>query len=136
MIVSGATAALYLGTESEIVAFVGVFLWGVDTAFFFVPARTLLQRYAPAAFHGRVMSLNQSLEPTAGIVMTPLAAVALGVVERADAGDRRRGDRHRRRCRAAPARRGLAAPTASEYDPTAGSSRDAIALGGAAPADA
>ena len=61
-------------------AFVGVFLWGVDTAFFYVPARTLLQRYAPAAFHGRVLSLNQSLEPMAGIVMTPLAAVALGVV--------------------------------------------------------
>ena len=80
MIVSGATAALYLGTESVVVAFVGVFLWGVDTAFFYVPARTLLQRYAPAAFHGRVLSLNQSLEPTAGIVMTPLAALALGVV--------------------------------------------------------
>ena len=62
------------------VAFVGVFLWGVDTAFFYVPARTLLQRYAPVAFHGRVLSLNQSLEPTAGIVMTPLAALALGVV--------------------------------------------------------
>ena len=58
----------------------GVFLWGVDTAFFYVPARTLLQRYAPTAFHGRVLSLNQSLEPTAGIVMTPLAAVALGFV--------------------------------------------------------
>ena len=62
------------------VAFVGVFLWGVDTAFFFVPARTLLQRYAPAAFHGRVLSINQSLEPAAGIVATPIVAVALGVV--------------------------------------------------------
>ena len=80
MVVSGATAALYLGTESEIVAFVGVFLWGVDTAFFYVPARTLLQRYAPTRFHGRVLSLNQSLEPAAGLVMTPLAAVALGFV--------------------------------------------------------
>ena len=59
------------------VAFVGVFLWGVDVAFFYVPARTLLQRYAPAQFHGRVMALNHSLEPAAGIVMTPLAALAL-----------------------------------------------------------
>src|SRR5439155_16794518 len=80
MIVSGATAALYLGTESTVVAFIGVFLWGVDTAFFYVPARTLLQRYAPARFHGRVLSLNQSLEPAAAIVMTPMAAVALGFV--------------------------------------------------------
>ena len=80
MIVSGATAALYLGTESKTIAFIGVFLWGVDTAFFYVPARTLLQRYTPARFHGRVLSLDQSLEPAAGIVMTPLAALALGVV--------------------------------------------------------
>src|SRR5439155_20863979 len=58
MVVSGATAALYLGTESEVVAFVGVFLWGVDSAFFYVPARPLLQRYAPARFHRRSLTLN------------------------------------------------------------------------------
>lgn len=133
MIVSGATAALYLGTESEIVAFVGVFLWGVDTAFFFVPARTLLQRYAPATFHGRVMSLNQSLEPTAGIVMTPLAAVALGVVSVQTLGIVAGAIATVGGVVLLVLARGLAAPTASEYDPTAGSSRDAIALGGAAP---
>src|SRR5690606_23516367 len=33
-IVSGATAALYVGTESLVVAYVGVFLWGIDVAFF------------------------------------------------------------------------------------------------------
>ena len=80
VVASGLTAALYLGTSSVTVAFVGVFLWGIDVAFFYVPARTLLQRYAPAAFHGRVMALNHSLEPAAGIVMTPLAALALLVV--------------------------------------------------------
>ena len=80
MIASGATAALYVGTESLAVAFVGVFLWGIDVAFFYIPAKTLLQRYAPTAFHGRILSLNQSLEPLAGIVMTPLGAVALGFV--------------------------------------------------------
>ena len=80
VVASGLTAALYLGTSSVTVAFVGVFLWGVDVAFFYVPARTLLQRYAPAEFHGRVMALNHSLEPAAGIVMTPLAALALLVV--------------------------------------------------------
>jgi predicted MFS family arabinose efflux permease len=134
MVVSGLTAALYLGTESETVAFVGVFLWGVDTAFFYVPARTLLQRYAPTAFHGRVLSLNQSLEPAAGIVMTPLVAVALALVSIQVLGI------------AAGAiatigglvlwrlARNLGPPPAPvPIDPTAGSSRDAIALGGAAP---
>jgi predicted MFS family arabinose efflux permease len=133
MIVSGATAALYLGTESEVVAFIGVFLWGVDTAFFFVPARTLLQRYAPTAFHGRVMSLNQSLEPAADIVMTPLAALALGVLSVQTLGIVAGAIATVGGVVLLVLARGLAAPRASDFDPTAGSSRDAIALGGAAP---
>src|SRR5690606_5195135 len=80
VVLSGATAALYVGTHSVAVAFVGVFLWGVDVAFFYVPAKTLLQRYAPTSYHGRVLSLNQSLEPLAGMIITPIGAVALGVV--------------------------------------------------------
>lgn len=79
-VVSGATAAVYLGTESLAVAFVGVFLWGVDVAFFYVPVKTLLQRYAPPSAHGRILSLNQSLEAVADIVMAPVAAIALTVV--------------------------------------------------------
>jgi predicted MFS family arabinose efflux permease len=133
MIVSGATAALYLGTDSEVVAFIGVFLWGVDTAFFFVPTRTLLQRYAPTAFHGRVLSLNQSLEPAAGIVATPLAAVALAVVSVQALGLVAGALAAVGGVVLLLLARGLALPTASDYDPTAGSSRDAIALGGAAP---
>jgi predicted MFS family arabinose efflux permease len=133
MIVSGATAALYLGTESEVVAFVGVFLWGVDTAFFFVPTRTLLQRYAPAAFHGRVLSLNQSLEPAAGIVATPIAAVALAIVSVQVLGLMAGVLAAAGGVVLLLLARGLALPTASDYDPTAGSSRDAVALGGAAP---
>jgi predicted MFS family arabinose efflux permease len=133
MVVSGATAALYLGTQSEVVAFIGVFLWGVDTAFFFVPTRTLLQRYAPAAFHGRVLSLNQSLEPSAGIVATPLAAVALGVVSVQVLGVVAGAVATLGGVVLLVLARGLAAPVASDYDPTAGSSRDAVALGGAAP---
>ena len=114
-------------------AFIGVFLWGVDTAFFFVPARTLLQRYAPAAFHGRVLSLNQSLEPTAGIVMTPLVALALGVVGVQSLGCRRRRvrDGRRRGAAAARSRRRLTVPRPTSTRPPA--LRDAIALGGAAP---
>jgi predicted MFS family arabinose efflux permease len=78
-IVSGGTAALYLGTRSLPVAYVAVFLWGVDVAFFFVPAKTLMQRYSPTAAHGRILSLNQSLEPLASIVMAPVAAALVGV---------------------------------------------------------
>ena len=104
VIASGATAALYVGTESLAVAFVGVFLWGIDVAFFYIPAKTLLQRYAPTTFHGRVLSLNQSLEPLAGIVMTPLGAVALGLRQRAGARCDRWRARHDRRHRDAPAR--------------------------------
>jgi hypothetical protein len=80
VVASGLTAALYLGTETVAVAYVGVFLWGVVVAFFFVPARTLLQRYAPHEFHGRVLALNHSLEPATAIVVTPLAALLLGVI--------------------------------------------------------
>lgn len=134
LVVSGATAALYLGTESTVVAFVGVFLWGVDTAFFYVPARTLLQRYAPTRFHGRVLSLNQSLEPAASIIMTPLAAVALGFV-----GVRVLGVTAGAFAIAGGVvllvlgRRLLVPPPIGARDETAGTSRDAIALGGAAP---
>jgi DHA3 family macrolide efflux protein-like MFS transporter len=134
VIASGITAALYLGTSSIVVAFVGVFLWGVDVAFFYVPVRTLLQRYAPLEFHGRVMSLNHSIEPAAGIVVTPLAALALTVVG----------------VQALGVAGGLAAmvggvfvlrhalrlgppPPAGPVDEAALSTRDAIALGGAAP---
>ena len=80
MIVSGATAALYLSTTSLSVAYVGVFLWGVDVAFFYVPAKTLLQRYAPVTAHGRILSINQSLEPMTEILMAPLAAAAVGLL--------------------------------------------------------
>jgi len=133
VIVSGATAALYVGTHSLAVAFVGVFLWGVDVAFFYVPAKTLLQRYAPTRYHGRVLSLNQSLEPLAGMIITPLGALALGVVGVQLLGvlggvaaaigglvALRLGWR-------------LAVPAPVPVDPTAGTPRDAIALGGSAP---
>ncbi|MEO7837472.1 MAG: MFS transporter [Acidimicrobiales bacterium] len=133
-VVSGGTAALYLGTDSLAVAFVGVFLWGVDVAFFYVPAKTLLQRYSPLAAHGRVLSLNQSLEPAAGLVMAPVAAVLVGVV-----GVQRLGVAGG----AVVAVAGVVAlhlsrrlgppPPAVLGDPTAGSPREAIALGGPAP---
>jgi len=133
MVVSGLTAALYLGTHELSIAFVGVFLWGVDTAFFYVPTRTLLQRYAPAALHGRILSLNHSIEPAAGIVMTPLAAAALGVVGvqfLGVAGGLAAVVGGIVLLRAA---RSLAAPPPLPPDLAGASARDAVALGGAAP---
>ncbi|MBW3614577.1 MAG: MFS transporter [Actinobacteria bacterium] len=133
-VVSGGTAALYLGTKSLPVAFFGVFLWGIDVAFFYVPAKTLLQRYAPTAAHGRILSLNQSLEPLAAMAMAPIAAgvvAAVGVQVAGVAGG------------AVAAVAGVVAlrlarrlgplPAPGPVDPTSGSSRDAIALGGPAP---
>jgi len=134
LVASGATAALYVGTESLAVAFVGILLWGIDVAFFYVPTRTLLQRYTPTAFHGRVLSINQSLEPMADIVTTPAVAAVLlvagvqlvGVVGGGLA--ILAGIVALRRCR------GLGPPPpAGPVDAAAGSSRDAIALGGSAP---
>jgi predicted MFS family arabinose efflux permease len=133
-VVSGATAALYLGTETLAVAVVGVFLWGIDVAFFYVPAKTLLQRYTPRRAHGRILSINQSLEPLADLATAPVAAllvavlgvrllgvaaglVAVGTGLVALGLSRRLGP----------------APPPVEADPQAGTSRDAIALGGHAP---
>ena len=134
VVLSGFTAALYVGTTSVAVALVGVFLWGVDVAFFYVPAKTLLQRYAPTAFHGRILSLNQSLEPLAGIVITPLGALALGFIGVQVLGVVGGvlavfGGLVLLRW----ARRITPVPASGPIDPTAGTSRDAIALGGSAP---
>ena len=133
-LLSGATAALYLGTRVPAVAFVAVFLWGIDVAFFYVPAKTLLQRYTPTAAHGRILSLNQSLEPLASLAVAPLAAVAvdaIGVQQLGVAGGVLAGVGGlvalRRAARLGPL------PPPEPADPHAGSSRDAVALGGPAP---
>ena len=39
-----------------VLAFVGVFLWGIDVAFFAAPMRTLLQRHTPEHTQGRVLA--------------------------------------------------------------------------------
>lgn len=133
-IASGATSVLYLGTTSLVVAFVGAFLWGIVVALFYVPAKTLLQRYAPMPAHGRILSLNQTLEPSAALVMTPLTALALGIVDvqqLAFIGG------------ALTALGGVVAlrrsrhlspvPGPGPVDHAAGTPRDAVALGGPAP---
>ena len=82
VILSGLTVGLYIGTRIQAVAFVGVFLWGVDVAFFAAPSRTLLQRHSPTAAHGRVLALNRTLHSVGDLVALPLAgllAAPLGV---------------------------------------------------------
>jgi predicted MFS family arabinose efflux permease len=82
VMVSGLAAALYVGTRSEPVAFAGVFLWGVDVAFFSAPVRTVLQRATPAQVHGRVLALVGTLDGwgnAAALPLTGLLMAAFGV---------------------------------------------------------
>lgn len=80
VVLSGLTAAVYVGTRNPGVAMVGVFLWGVDVAFFSAPARTLLQRNSPPQAQGRVMALYRTTHSVADVVALPLAGAAIGVV--------------------------------------------------------
>lgn len=79
VLLSGLTAALYVGTGVAAVAVAGVFLWGVDVAFFSAPSRTLLQRHSPPAAHGRVLALYRTTHSAADVVALPLAGLAAGV---------------------------------------------------------
>jgi predicted MFS family arabinose efflux permease len=80
VVVSGLAAALYVGTRSITVAMVGVFLWGVDVAFFMPPMQTILQRSTPAEAHGRVMALAGAANGFGGLIAIPLAGAAAGVI--------------------------------------------------------
>lgn len=80
VLLSGLTAALYVGTRNPWVAMVGVFLWGVDVAFFSAPARTLLQRNSPPEAHGRVLALYRSAHSVADVFALPLTGLAAGVI--------------------------------------------------------
>lgn len=79
---SGVTAIIYLGTDSVVIAFGGVALWGVVTAFISGPSRTLLQRGSPETTHGRVLSADMvtgSLAQMCGIAVGGLAIDRAGV---------------------------------------------------------
>lgn len=80
VLLSGLTAGLYVGTRIPAVAVVGVFLWGVDVAFFSAPSRTLLQRHSPPEAHGRVLALYRTVHSVADVVALPLTGLAAGVI--------------------------------------------------------
>ena len=77
---SGVAAIVYVGTRSVPVAFVGVFGWGVDVAFFMAPMQTLLQRSTPAEAQGRVLALASAAEGVGGLAAIPLAGLAVGLI--------------------------------------------------------
>jgi predicted MFS family arabinose efflux permease len=80
VVLSGLTAGLYVGTHSLLLAYVGVFLWGVDVAFFAAPSRTLLQRGAPVYAHGRVLALYRTAHSMADVVALPLTGLLVSGV--------------------------------------------------------
>ena len=80
VVLSGLAAGLYVGTSSVIVAYLGVFLWGVDVAFYAAPSRTLLQRAAPVHAHGRVMALYRTGHSLSDLVALPLTGVAVAAI--------------------------------------------------------
>ncbi len=80
VLLSGLTAALYVGTRNPWVAMVGVFLWGVDVAFFSAPSRTLLQRHSPPEAHGRVLALYRTAHSVADVFALPLTGLAAGII--------------------------------------------------------
>lgn len=76
---SGVAAAVYVGTRSLPIAMTGVFLWGVDVAFFMPPMQTVLQRATPVEAHGRIMSLAASANGIGGLVAIPIAGLVVGM---------------------------------------------------------
>lgn len=80
VLLSGLTAGLYVGTESVWVACVGVFLWGVDVAFFAAPSRTLLQRGSPVHAHGRVLGLYRAAHSVADVIALPLTGLLVSTI--------------------------------------------------------
>ncbi|MGZ4714536.1 MAG: MFS transporter [Acidimicrobiia bacterium] len=73
-------AALYVGTATIAVAFVGLFLWGVVTAVLIAPLRTLMQRASPVETHGRVFALDGMVHSTGDLVSLPLVGLVVGLV--------------------------------------------------------
>ncbi len=75
---TGIGSMLYVGTSFEVVAFVGLLVWGVVTACFIAPLRTLMQRAAPVELHGRVFALDGTLHNAGDLVSLPLVGLVAG----------------------------------------------------------
>ncbi|HWE54591.1 MAG TPA: MFS transporter [Acidimicrobiales bacterium] len=80
VLASAATIAGYLGSRQLVLAAVSVCLWGAVTGVFIPPFYTLLQRATPTDTHGRVMATASMLNGVAGLIATPLAALAVAAI--------------------------------------------------------
>ncbi len=80
---SGVAAMLYVGTAVPVVAFLGIGLWGCVTAFFVVPARTLMQRARagrdPRPGDGARRDGQQHRPPASRCRSSGVAAAGIGV---------------------------------------------------------
>jgi predicted MFS family arabinose efflux permease len=75
---SGVSAAIYLGTDSIVIAFVGVTIWGFFTGVIGGPSATLLQRSTVEALHGRVMAADMLASNVAMFLGLGLGGVCIG----------------------------------------------------------
>lgn len=76
----GLAAALFTGTTWVPVAYSGAFLWGAAGTVFGTVAVTALQRAAPVHAHGRVMSLNATLQSWVETIGLPAGGVTLAAL--------------------------------------------------------
>jgi MFS family permease len=78
-LLSAGAAPIYIGTSRIGVAFVGVAVWGMATAWLISPRDTLLQRATPIEAHGRVLAIDAALRSWAHVIALPLAALLVTV---------------------------------------------------------
>ncbi len=76
----GLAAAVFIGTTSVPVAYLGAFAWGISGAVFTALAVTTLQKLAPEDVLGRVMGLVATVESGLSSLGLPLAGVTLAVL--------------------------------------------------------
>ena len=76
----GLAASLFTGTTWVPAAYTGAFLWGIAGSVFFAVAFTALQQAAPMDAHGRVMSINATLQSWTETIAFPLGGLTLAAL--------------------------------------------------------
>ena len=76
----GLAAALFTGTTSVPVAYVGAFMWGVAGTVFGALALTTIQQVAPVRAHGRVMGVSATIQSWVETIGLPLGGVTLAAL--------------------------------------------------------
>lgn len=76
----GLAAAVFIGTRSVPVAYLGAFTWGVSGAVFMALSVTTLQKLAPMHTHGRIMGVITTVESALSTIGLPVAGVTLAVL--------------------------------------------------------